>query len=303
MAACEPFFRVESERETQPNALSSSPWLRLARSRSTTQLSLTAALTILPGTHMSQLRQHADTHIKRDDLFSATSWTVVMTALNDTPQAREALEQLCNKYWYPVYAYIRRRGYGPHDAEDLTQSFFLEIVDNKRLRSANRAKGKFRAYLLAGLNGFLVNHWHFTHAAKRGGGKAIISLDAEIAEQRYAIEPVSDISPEKIFEQRWATTVVEHVHVLLRQEFLKADKAEHYEALKDLLSDTTEKKSYGPLAVRLGMTANALAVAVHRLRQRFRKLLRDEIARTVGDPAETDAEMRHLFSILAETSS
>lgn len=233
------------------------------------------------------------------DLVSATSWTVVLAALTVSPHSAEALEALCNKYWYPVYTYIRRRGYASHDAEDLTQGFFYELVNNKRLRAANPSKGKFRAYLLAGVNGFLANHWHFTHAAKRGGYNVIISLDAQTAEERYAIEPLSEAAPDQLFEKQWAMTVMASAQQTLALEYKTSGKEQLYNAMRSLLTDSPAQGSYGVLAAQLGITENALAVKVHRLRERFRAILREEIAQTVETTDDIDIELKHLASVLA----
>jgi DNA-directed RNA polymerase specialized sigma24 family protein len=238
---------------------------------------------------------------EKADFFSATSWTVVLQAQAQSPEAAQAMEILCNKYWYPVYCFIRRRGNSPHDAEDLTQGFFFEVINNKRLRSADRSRGKFRAYLLAGVNGYLANHWHFTHAAKRGGGKAILSLDAEKAENRFTVEPAApDSSPENIFERRWAETVMENAQRALEEDFRNSGKAQMFEDLRSFLAVSDSPGAHAKTAERLGMTENAFTVAVHRLRQKFRKLIRAEIARTVAADDEVEPEMRRVYSILAE---
>ncbi|MFN0125780.1 MAG: RNA polymerase sigma factor [Verrucomicrobiales bacterium] len=234
------------------------------------------------------------------DPFTTTAWTVVISAVSDSPGAKDALEKLCQTYWYPVYSYIRHRGYGPHDAEDLTQEFFYQVVNMKRLRSPDRTKGRFRAYLLTAVNGLLANDWHAKHAAKRGGGAVIESLDAKSAEERYASEPMGGRSPEDTFDRRWAMTVLEQVHGVLREEFRNSGRPAIFDEAGKFLLAPLEKPGSAGAAENLGMTANALAVTVHRLRHRFRNLLRKEVARTVGDPGEVDDEMKHLLALLNE---
>lgn len=223
-----------------------------------------------------------------------------MAARAEPPdRAMEALEILCRTYWYPLYAYVRRRGFSPHDAQDLTQAFFAHLLGIDFLKSIAREKGKFRSFLLAALNHFLANEWDKAQTAKRGGGARFISLDDEAAESRYRLEPVDEASPEKIFARRWALTLLEQVMTRLRAEFAANGKAELFDELKAFLSGGHGKSTYADVAARLRLTEGAVKVAVHRLRQRNRQLLRAEIAHTVSSPAEIDDEIKHLFAALS----
>jgi len=228
--------------------------------------------------------------------FTTTSWTNLDAARRTgSPEAKEALERLCTTYWYPLYAYIRRSGRSSQDAEDLTQAFFFQLLEKNYLGAVDRKKGKFRSFLLSALNHFLANEHDFRNAAKRGGGKTIISLDAE---DRYLLEPGSDVSPETIFENRWAGTVMNQARTRLQENYEQENKGALFNALKPYLEGEPSSGDYDPVAEELGMTAGAVAVAVHRLRKRFGDMVKEEISRTVANPAEVEAEMRHLHSIL-----
>ena len=230
-----------------------------------------------------------------------THWTVVLEAgQKDVSLAAVALEALCQTYWYPLYAYIRSRGHGVEDAEDLTQGFFLHLFENHRLARVDPSKGKFRSFLLRALNHFLTNEWRRSHAAKRGGGQPLISLDGSLAETRYSLEPASAFTPEIIFERRWAMTLLENALDRLRAECAAMGNADQFEKLKDFLTAGPEESHYGPAAAELGMTNGAVAVATHRLRQRYRELLREEIAHTVASPAEVGDEIRWLCAAIAQ---
>lgn len=218
---------------------------------------------------------------------------------NGSPQAEAALEKLCRTYWYPLYAYVRRQGHGPHDAQDLTQGFFARLLEKNYLGAVEREKGKFRSFLLAALNHFLANERDRVNAAKRGGGKALVSLD-DTAENLFSLEPVSNLSPEMTFEKRWATTLLEQAFTRVREEFVAAGKAPMFDRLKIFLADEANPGDYAAVAAELGLTANTVAVSVHRLRQRYRELVRSEIANTVASPNEIEDEMRHLFTVLGQ---
>ena len=226
--------------------------------------------------------------------FAATRWTMVLTAGRDeSPQAARALEELCRTYWYPLYAYVRRRGYEAHEAEDLTQEFFARLLAKKYLMDVDREKGKFRSFLLASLKHFLANEWDRAQAKKRGGGHTIISLDAET---RYRQEPKDELSADKLLDRQWAIALLDQVLTCLGAEYAEAGKREVFEQLKDSLTGTRDSIPYAAIAAKLDTTEGAVKVAVHRLRQRYRKLLREEIAHTVASPAEIDDEIRHLFA-------
>jgi RNA polymerase sigma-70 factor (ECF subfamily) len=231
--------------------------------------------------------------------FATTRWTMVLTARRSTsPDADRALEELCRAYWYPLYAYARRRGHAREDAEDLTQAFFARLLEKDYLQAASRAKGRFRTFLLMAFQRFLANEWDRARAQKRGGGRAVLPLDAETAERRYQIEPVDELSADRIFERRWALTLIDETMARLRQEFVAADRTGEFERLKSFLTADRDTIPYAELAVTLGQPEGALRVAVHRLRRRFRELFRLEIAQTVASPAEIDSELRHLLAAL-----
>jgi RNA polymerase sigma-70 factor (ECF subfamily) len=238
---------------------------------------------------------------EKDSWFTATHWSVVLLAgSNSSPEATEALEKLCRTYWYPLYAYVRRQGHPPHDAQDLTQEFFARLLAKNYLGTVGCEKGKFRSFLLAALNHFMADERDRARATKRGGGKLLISLDEEGAETRYQADMASPLSPDKIFDKRWATTLLEQAFAKLRQEFVAAEKGEKFDRLKIFLEDGTEPGDYAAVGVELEMAANTLAAAVHRLRQRYRELVRAEISNTVASPDDIKEEMRHLFTALAQ---
>jgi len=229
--------------------------------------------------------------------FAATRWTVVLTAgQTASPQAGRALEELCRAYWYPLYAYVRRRGYDVHEAEDLTQEFFARLLAKNYLADVDRAKGKFRSFLLASLKHFLANEWDRAHAAKRGGGQLFLSLDTKTAETRYLSEPADELTAEKLLERQWALALLDQVLDRLQAEFVADGKAAQFEQLKVFLTEGKGSTSYASVAAKLGTTEGAVKVAAHRLRRRYRELLREEISHTVATPAEVEEEIRHLFA-------
>lgn len=231
-------------------------------------------------------------------VFATTRWSIVLAAGAVTPSAAEALAVLCRAYWYPLYAFVRRRGYGVEDAQDLTQGFFAHLLEKNGLATVDRAKGTFRSFLLAAMQHFLTNEWDRRRAQKRGGGMALISIDDAGAERRYQREPAEQITAEQLFDRRWALTLVDLVLARLGEEMASAGKAAQFDALKFCL--TGERgAAYGQIARRLGTTEGALKVAIHRLRDRYRTLLRTEIAETVGSDADVDDELRQLFSALS----
>ena len=222
-----------------------------------------------------------------------------MQAGTDSPQAHQALETLCRNYWYPLYAYVRRQGHNAHDAQDLTQAFFARLLEKNYLADVQREKGRFRSFLLASLKHFLANEWDREQALKRGGGKRLIALDEDSAESRYKLEPKDDLSADKIYERRWALTLLDQVLAKLRGEFECDGKLEQFETLKQYLSAGRTSVSYARAADKLGMNEGAIKVAVHRLRKRYRELLRAEIAQTVATASEVEAEIRYLFAALS----
>jgi DNA-directed RNA polymerase specialized sigma24 family protein len=231
--------------------------------------------------------------------FVTTHWSVVLAAREtDAPQAAAALEKLCRTYWYPLYAYLRRRGYGEHDAQDLTQGFFAHLFERDWLQRVAREKGRFRSYLLAALNYFLADQRDRASAQKRGGGRPIISFDAHEAEERYRLEPVDERSPDKLFERRWAMTLLDQVLSRQAQEFSDAGKRELFNRLQPFLVEGSSENTYAEIAREGGISEEALKKAVQRMRRRYHQLFREEIAQTVASPEEVEDELRHLCAIL-----
>src|SRR5882762_9200845 len=221
--------------------------------------------------------------------FTTTHWSVVLAATREpSPEATEALAELCQTYWYPLYAYVRRKGYEVADAQDLTQGFFARVLEKNYMGAVDRRKGKFRSFLLASLEHFLAKEWTRAHRLKRGGGCAIIPLDSSDTEHRYHLEPADDWTAERIYERRWALTVLEQAMFALEREYSTAGKQRLFEELRPFISGEDEDVSYGDLASRLQMGEGAVRMAVHRLRQRYGEAVRNEIARLVRDPEEIE---------------
>jgi RNA polymerase sigma-70 factor (ECF subfamily) len=235
------------------------------------------------------------------DYFATTRWTVVLTAgRGSTPQADLALEELCRTYWYPLYAYIRRHRHTREDAEDLTQAFFARFLERNYLERLRSEKGKFRAFLLAALKHFLANEWDRANRRKRGGGVTPLSLDWQSADTRYQIDPADNLSPDKLYDRAWAVTLLERVIGRLRDESAAEGRSKLFEELKAFLMVGKSAIPCAQAAVGLGLSEGAIRVAVHRLRRRYRQLLREEIGQTLADPAQVEEEMRVLFSAFAE---
>jgi RNA polymerase sigma-70 factor (ECF subfamily) len=232
--------------------------------------------------------------------FVTTHWSVVLAAGRaDTTRARDALARLCQTYWHPLYAYVRRLGNSPHDAQDLTQEFFARLLAKNYLASADESRGRFRSFLLASFKHFLANEWEKARAQKRGGGQIPISIDPVAAETGCHFEPADPATAEKTFERRWALTLLDQVLRRLRQEYAATGREELFGQLKPTLTEASRSVRYAEIATRLGTTEGAVKVAVHRLRQQYRELLRAEIAETVASPAKVEDELRSLFAALA----
>lgn len=230
-----------------------------------------------------------------------TRWTVVLAARDkSSAQSLEALETLCQTYWYPLYAYMRRQGHSLHDAQDLTQEFFARLLEKDYLRSVAREKGRFRTFLLVALKRFLANEWDRTRAHKRGGGQVHLSLDTSSAERSFQADSAVELSPDKIYDRRWALTLLDQTLARLRGEFAQAGKSADFERLKICLTAERGSICYPDLANGMGLSEAALRVTVHRLRRRFRELFREEIAHTVADPSQIDEEVRYLLTVLGE---
>jgi len=229
--------------------------------------------------------------------FTTTHWSVVLAAgQHDSPQATTALETLCRAYWFPLYAYLRRRGCSPEDGQDLTQEFFARLLSTHALGSVHPVKGRFRSFLLASLGHFLANEWDKARALKRGGGQPLISLDA--AETRYRAGPSENMSADRIFERQWALTLLAQVAANLREDYHAAGKGRLFDALQIYLSGDKGLPPYRETAEKLSLNLDALKKAVERLRRRYGELLRQEIAHTVSNPGEVDEEIRYLRSVL-----
>jgi|SRR5581483_7944734 RNA polymerase sigma-70 factor (ECF subfamily) len=244
---------------------------------------------------MASTRQEVGLH--SNAFFLTTRWTVVLSARAQDSQSGEALETLCRAYWYPLYAFIRRQGSAPADAEDLTQAFFARFLEKHYLKSVNPDKGKFRSFLLASLKHFLANEWDRARTKKRGSGAVHLSLDSAAAESRYLQEPVDTLTPERIFDREWALTLLDLVLARLRREFENENKAALFDQLKVVLTAGKGAVSNAEIAARLGMSEGAVKVAAHRLRRRYRELLKEEIAQTVTGPEQVEEEIRALFSV------
>jgi RNA polymerase sigma factor (sigma-70 family) len=245
-----------------------------------------------PGTQISSVPEGGA-------VFATTRWSIVLRAGDNTsPEAEAALARLYQTYRYPLYAYLRRQG-RPHEAaQDIVQDLFLRLKQKEQLSSVEREKGRFRSYLLAAVNHLVANEWQKSQRQKRGGGQIPLSLDDLQAEQRYDLEPADIQTPEALFERRWALALLEQVMLRLEEEWRAADKTEAFEIMRAFLSGDQDAPAYAEAGTRLGMSEGAARVAVHRLRQRYRELLRDEIAQTVATTGDVEDELRHLLLAL-----
>lgn len=232
--------------------------------------------------------------------FTTTHWSLILNAQDtSSPLAAAALEKLCRAYWYPLYVYVRRQGEDEESAKDLTQGFFARLLENHYLAQVHPGKGKFRCFLLAALKHFLADERDRARAQKRGGGQSLVSLDDSRGEERYRLEPVESMDAEKLFERRWALTLLEQARTRLKEEYLEAGKSSLYERLKVFESGDKNGPPYAQVAMELGLTEGGVKSAVFRLRQRYRELVRQEVANTVESPEEVDAEIRHLISVIS----
>jgi RNA polymerase sigma factor (sigma-70 family) len=232
--------------------------------------------------------------------FRTTQWSLILSARTaDSEGSQAALEQLCQAYWYPVYSFARRRGHDHAQAEDLTQAFFARFLEKNDLAGADTRKGRFRTFLLACVQNFLVNEWDRANAQKRGGGIRILSLDDETAKERFELESRSGASPELAYEQRWVEALLETVLRRLHAEFEAAGKGDQFDALKVYLTEERGAVVFAEMAQRLGVTEGAVKGVVRRMRQRYREIFREEVANTIGDPREVEDEIRHLIKVMS----
>jgi RNA polymerase sigma factor (sigma-70 family) len=232
--------------------------------------------------------------------FTTTQWSVVLNAQGESPAAQEALEKLCRIYWWPLYGFVRRQGYTREEAQDLTQGFFALLLERRDLEYVRREKGRLRSYLLALLKHFIANAHRRAMTIKRGEGRALVPLEELLSRERAETEPADTLSADRIYERRWALTLLEQVLARLGEEYRSAGNARLFEQLQQVLRDESDHPSQAEIAQKLGMTENAVAQAFHRLRRRYRELLREEIAHTVAAPGDIQDELRHLIAVLRE---
>ena len=230
--------------------------------------------------------------------FATTHWSVVLTAQSGSLAAQKALEKLCRTYWWPLYGFVRRQGYTPEEAQDLTQSFFALLLERKDFDAVHREKGRLRSYLLVSLKNFLGKAKRREMTIKRGEGRPVVPLEELLARERADLEPADTLSADRIYERRWALTLLEQVLARLEEEYRVAGNAAFFEQLKQMLADEPDRPSQAKIAHEMGMTENAVKQAFHRLRQRYRELLREEIAHTVAVPGDVEDELRHFIAVL-----
>jgi RNA polymerase sigma factor (sigma-70 family) len=235
---------------------------------------------------------------QRQSGFDTTHWSAVLAAGRDSsPESNDALSHLCDNYWHPLYAYARRRVQDVHEAQDLTQEFFSQLLEKNYLEAADPERGRFRCFLLTAFKNFLSKEWQKARAQKRGGGRKPLRFDFDTEDSRYGLQPTEGLTPEQLYDRRWAAILLARVMDRLRDDLASAGKSDHYEVLKPFIVGQTATNTYANLAVELGMTEAAAKMAAYRMRQQYKKLLRDEIAQTVADPCEVDDEIKSLFAV------
>lgn len=252
------------------------------------------------GNRVSSLTAVSASAQKRAVAFTTTQWSVVLNAQSESASAQEALEKLCRTYWWPLYGFVRRQGYSPEEAQDLTQGFFAVLLERRDLDAVRREKGRLRSYLLASLKHFLAKAHRRSMALKRGEGRPLIPLDDLLERERVTQEPVDHLSADRIFERRWALTLLENVLTRLQMEYETSGSGRLFTELKGLLADDTSGRSQADVAGQLGMGENAVKQAFYRLRHRYRELLYEEIAQTVAVPGDVEDEVRHFITILQQ---
>ncbi|MGK0190637.1 MAG: DNA-directed RNA polymerase specialized sigma24 family protein [Verrucomicrobiales bacterium] len=232
--------------------------------------------------------------------FPSTHWSLVKVAQQGSEtEVRQAMETICQRYWYPIYAYLRHSGHAPPDAEDLTQGFFHRLISEKALLAASEGRGRLRSYLLGVLKHHLSDQKRHNEALKRGGGLKIVSFDETVAEQRYALEPRDLNSPDKLFDRAWAVSVLTDATAKLREAFLEGDNEEGFRHLSEFLPMGDNDTPYRDIANRMGVNEKAVRLQVHRMRQRYRRIIEDEVRQTVADPAEIQEELDHLMAMMS----
>jgi len=242
----------------------------------------------------------SDDAVARRPAFVTTHWSVVLTAgRSDTTHAQAALEKLCQTYWYPLYAYVRRRGHSVEDAQDLAQEFFARLLAGNWVGGADRTKGRFRTFLLTALNRFLANEWDRARAQKRGGGVLSVPMDTAMAESRYCEDTKSALAPDRLYDRQWAMTLLDRTMNRLETEHQRLGKGAEFGVLSPALTAERGDIPYAAMAAQLGQNEPAVRMAVHRLRKRFREVFREEITQTVANPGEVEEEIRHLLAALA----
>lgn len=230
--------------------------------------------------------------------FTTTHWSVVLEAQAESPTAQEALEKLCQIYWPPIYSFVQKKGVDPEEAKDITQKFFADLLEHRSLTAVRKEKGRFRSYLLGALKYFLADEHRRAMAIKRGKGQRLIPLEELTVRERMDVEAADSLTAEQIYERRWASTLLERVLGLLKNEYIAADNAALFDSLKQLLPDEPGSPSQADIAAQLGMTSNAVRQAFHRFRQRYQLLLREEIAHTVATTGDVEDELRHLIAVV-----
>ncbi|HUF63794.1 MAG TPA: sigma factor [Verrucomicrobiales bacterium] len=232
--------------------------------------------------------------------FPPTRWTLLLEMQEDSETTRfRALSELCRIYWYPIYAFVRRKGYRPADAEDFTQEFFRRLLAHDSLVAVDRSKGRLRSYLLTSVSRLITEDWRKRSAQKRGGGSLPVSIEAAAAEHRYALEPAESVTPEHLFERRWALAILDEAHGRIAVEYARLNRSKLFEALEDCLLGEAQAVPYAEVARRVNLTEGSVKVAAFRLRKRFRELIREEISHTVDDSADVESELQYLFRLLA----
>jgi RNA polymerase sigma-70 factor (ECF subfamily) len=238
------------------------------------------------------------------DEFETTHWSIVLAAgERERPEASAALGRLCQTYWYPLYAYVRRRVADRHEAQDFTQAFFARLLEQRTIEDADPQRGRFRAFLLTACKRFLINEWHKGRAAKRGGNQRPLSLDFESGESKLGMVAVDSLTAEQVYERQWAITLMERVMERLRAEYAARERLQHFEVLKQFLAGSPQRAGYHEAARTLGVSEATAKVAAHRMRKRYRELLRAEIGQTVKSPQDIDNEIRDLFGALSAEKS